>query len=240
MSETSWTFRPVRAADGSVPGYVVTLHPAERDVLIALVGEVAVLVGGDVDVTAHLLDAPAWSRGPVAAPEDPALRRLFPDAYRDDAEHAAEFRRLTEQDLRATKADRLGVLGAALHGPGADGGPGGDGTDAARLDTDGLDAGTPHDTVDVVVPARDAPAVVAALTDLRLVLAERLGVRTAQDADAVVRLVTRPSRREVADPVRAAHRLRATVYLMLGVLQDTLLEAMTGAGGDEHTTRLAP
>src|ERR1700735_2145399 len=38
---------------------------------------------------------------PVEIPEDPVLRRLLPDAYRDDSEAAKEFRRLTEADLRA-------------------------------------------------------------------------------------------------------------------------------------------
>jgi hypothetical protein len=36
-------------------------------------------------------------------PEDPALARLLPDAYRGDEEAAAEFRRFTERSLRDTK-----------------------------------------------------------------------------------------------------------------------------------------
>ncbi len=36
-------------------------------------------------------------------PDDPALARLLPDAYRDDADAASEFRRYTEKDLRAGK-----------------------------------------------------------------------------------------------------------------------------------------
>lgn len=36
-------------------------------------------------------------------PEDPALARLFPDAYLDDTEAAADFRRFTERSLRDTK-----------------------------------------------------------------------------------------------------------------------------------------
>src|SRR5437763_1216808 len=46
------------------------------------------------------------SDGPVAAPEDPALRRLLPDAY-DDPDGAAEFRRLTDTALRAEKVANL-------------------------------------------------------------------------------------------------------------------------------------
>jgi hypothetical protein len=58
----------------------------------------------DVDPLERLLDLPT---GPVAPPEDPALRRLLPDAYRDDDDAAEEFRRLTNRDLRDTKATAL-------------------------------------------------------------------------------------------------------------------------------------
>ena len=40
--------------------------------------------------------------GPVKKPDNPALARLFPDAY-GDADEASEFRRLTEPDLREAK-----------------------------------------------------------------------------------------------------------------------------------------
>lgn len=40
--------------------------------------------------------------GPVKKPDNPALARLFPDAY-GDADEAGEFRRLTEPDLREGK-----------------------------------------------------------------------------------------------------------------------------------------
>jgi hypothetical protein len=36
-------------------------------------------------------------------PDDPVLARLLPDAYRDDPEAAAEFRRFTESGLRSGK-----------------------------------------------------------------------------------------------------------------------------------------
>lgn len=39
----------------------------------------------------------------ASTPEDPVLARLFPDAYRDDAEAAGEFRRYTEAGLRDGK-----------------------------------------------------------------------------------------------------------------------------------------
>ena len=53
---------------------------------------------------------------PPARPDDPALARLFPDAYPDDPDATAEFRRYTQPDLtterrrRATAADRKSVV----------------------------------------------------------------------------------------------------------------------------------
>jgi hypothetical protein len=54
---------------------------------------------------------------PPSRPEDPVLARLLPDGYRDDADAAGEFRRLTEASLREEKRrNALGVL-ADLPGP---------------------------------------------------------------------------------------------------------------------------
>ncbi len=41
--------------------------------------------------------------GPTQISEDPALARLFPDGYSGDEHASADFRRFTEQDLRAQK-----------------------------------------------------------------------------------------------------------------------------------------
>src|SRR4051812_6713769 len=60
--------------------------PADTDPLAAMVG-----MGSD---------------SPVATPDDPALRRLLPDAY-GDPDGAAEFRRLTDTGLRAEKVANL-------------------------------------------------------------------------------------------------------------------------------------
>jgi hypothetical protein len=89
--------------------------------------------------------------GEVAKPDDPALARLFPDAYGDDPEAAVEFRRYTESDLRAGKraaaSDALLSLQPLIAGGG-------------RLVLD-------RDQVDVWL---------AWLNDIRLVLGTRLGV----------------------------------------------------------------
>ena len=57
--------------------------------------------------------------GPTSAPEDPVLARLFPTAYPDDEEAAAEFRRFTEGGLRDGKAggrDRRSSTGSRRPG----------------------------------------------------------------------------------------------------------------------------
>ena len=92
-----------------------------------------------------------------AVPRDPALDRLLPSAHRDDPELAAEFRRLTEHGLREGKAANLATAIEAL------------------LDSDGDKVRLDHE---------QAQAMVIALTDVRLLLGERLGLRTDEDADA--------------------------------------------------------
>ncbi len=49
-------------------------------------------------------------------PSDPALARLFPDAY-EDPEQADEFRRFTQRDLRTTKLDNQHLAAATLERP---------------------------------------------------------------------------------------------------------------------------
>jgi hypothetical protein len=94
--------------------------------------------------------------------EDPALARLLPDAANDDPAVAAEFRRLTEHGLRARKRSSLARAQQAL----------------GRQDP-------------VVLDAAEAQALLKGLTDVRLVVAERLGLRTDEDAEAVHALLAR-------------------------------------------------
>lgn len=89
-------------------------------------------------------------------PSDPALARLLPPASRDDAEQATEFRRLTEHGLRSRKAATISTAVAALEE-----------ADPPDLDLD-LD---------------QARALTMALTDARLILGERLGLRTDEDSE---------------------------------------------------------
>ena len=114
-----------------------------------------------LDQLAHLVQQPAGT-APTA---DPAIRRLTPDAYPDDAAAAAEFDRLTHSDLlgrRGTDAETVREHLRRIETPSRD-------TSGIVTYTIELD----HDQL--WTWART-------LTSLRLVLAERLGV-TGADLD---------------------------------------------------------
>ncbi|MBW8871229.1 MAG: DUF2017 domain-containing protein [Leifsonia sp.] len=87
---------------------------------------------------------------------DPALGRLLPDAYPDDPEASAEFRRFTAAGLADRKERNAEVVRESLSQP-ADG------------------------TVKVILDDAQASAWLRTITDLRLVLAARLGIR--EDGD---------------------------------------------------------
>ncbi len=89
-------------------------------------------------------------------PSDPALARLLPPASREDEEQAREFRRLTEHGLRSRKAATIATAVAALE-----------------------EAEPPEVSLD----ADQAHALAVALTDVRLILGERLGLRTDEDSE---------------------------------------------------------
>ncbi|WP_310128644.1 DUF2017 domain-containing protein [Leifsonia shinshuensis] len=87
---------------------------------------------------------------------DPALRRLLPDAYPDDPEASAEFRRFTAAGLAERKEAGARTLIDSLGEPAAG-------------------------SVVVVLDAEQATAWLRTITDLRLVLAARLGIH--EDGD---------------------------------------------------------
>lgn len=95
-------------------------------------------------------------------PDDPALARLFPDAYEGAAE-ASQFRRVTEQGLINRKLqDALevsGVLGIGSF----------------------PSAGDEAVPVEIEVTAASLPAWVRTLTALRLAIAARLGLEREED-----------------------------------------------------------
>ncbi len=87
---------------------------------------------------------------------DPALDRLLPTANVQDDQMASEFRRLTETGLRQRKAEVLVAAAALLR----------------KEDKLGLDP-------------MQARTLLVALTDVRLVLGERMGLRTDDDMAAL-------------------------------------------------------
>ena len=84
-------------------GEVVLLGVLLADLMTVLEGEVAA-PGDDVDPLEALTGLTDAKQTGVT-PADPVLARLLPDAYADDAERAAEFRRYTEDELRVGKRE---------------------------------------------------------------------------------------------------------------------------------------
>ena len=210
MSAVIWTFE--RDLEG--PAYVAGLDAAGRAVLLDVVDDVLRLLDGDGARAGqgpdHPLDRVRLNTPPVEPPVDPALRRLLPDASRDEA-LAAELRRLTEPEVRDAKVSNLARLRAAVQ-------------DARP---------------NVVVLPSEAAQVAAALTDLRLVVSERLGVRTDADAEAVYRLAAEDLVDEDDAPA-ADRRFLAAVYAVLTLMQESLvgllLEELPEAEGEGRTT----
>ncbi len=157
-------------------GYVARWEAVERHVLARVARDVAELVraesgvGPDVEAGAGI----AFT-GVGRVPHDPAVQRLLPDAHKEDPDVAADFRHLTQTDLAAAKIARLEAFADAL-----------DPAQAASRVLDGeLDEQDWAEDAQVVVARDDAQAFAGALTDVRIVLAERLGL---DDDDAVEQL----------------------------------------------------
>lgn len=123
------------------------LPDAERHLLADLLAQLGEMVApptpsGPVDPLAELVGI-----DPEAVrPSDPALARLFPDAY-TDPEQADEFRRFTQRDLRSGKLANARTAAETLDRP-----------NPTRLSGD------------------ECRAWLAALNDLRLTLGTRLAV----------------------------------------------------------------
>jgi hypothetical protein len=156
-------------------GAAVALDDVEISIIRSLAVQLLELIGpGPAE------DAPAdplaelFAEGPSEPPSDPVLRRLFPDAYSDperfpdspkDAEeqqaYSAEFRRYTENDLRAGKRDSaLAVIRS-------------------------LDALTPVGAGGAVLKLSpgESRQWLGALNDLRLAIGSRLEITDEDDTD---------------------------------------------------------
>jgi hypothetical protein len=139
-------------------GLRAKLDDQERSVLAHLFVDVYELLDDGVQADPDPLAAMIGIGTSVDLPDDPALARLLPDAHADDPVASSEFRRYTEQGLRERKRQCLETARLTLGRPGS-----------LSLD----DA--------------EAQAWLVALTDVRLVLAERMGLRTEEDHEVLLR-----------------------------------------------------
>lgn len=179
---------------------IATFSGFEADLLRSLASQLVELLRNEAAVPrehADPLEAMLTFDGPTTAPEDPVLARLFPTAYIDDEESAAEFRRFTEGSLRDGKA-----AGAA--------------TVIDTLEEAGLppELGKEKVVIDVELDEPAALVWLKTFTDLRLALATRLEVE--QDDEAFWRALPDD------DPRAQAH----DIYEWIGALQETLVDAL--------------
>ncbi|MFJ4968855.1 DUF2017 domain-containing protein [Streptomyces sp. NPDC088755] len=192
-------------------GAAVALDEVEISILRSLAVQLLELIGpGDPPADGEDPLAALFAEGPSRPPSDPALARLFPDAYGGPDEPAedqggkpeeelrelsAEFRRFTENDLRSRKRqDALAVVR----------------------------------TLDALAPAGDGGAVLTltagecrswlgSLNDLRLTIGTRLEVSD-EDEGQDGSLYRLPD----SDP----RKPMVMAYLWLGALQETLVETL--------------
>lgn len=175
-------------------GFEADLLRSLASQLVELLRNEAAVPRDDVDPLEALMDF----SGPEEEPEDPVLARLFPTAYPDDQEAAAEFRRFTEGRLRDGKAAAAIAIIDGLEDAGL----------PPELDEDGL-------MIDVELDEAAAETWMRSFTDLRLALATRLGVEEGDEAY----WASLPDE----DPRAQAH----DIYEWVGYLQETLVGALS-------------
>ncbi|KNC18632.1 hypothetical protein AC792_11005 [Arthrobacter sp. RIT-PI-e] len=145
--------KPFRSTRRGITG---ALEPGEARLLGALLGDVIALLEPETGPSEDPLAALVGMSGTdadAAAPDDSAVRRLLPDAVRDDDDEALSFRRLTERSLREQK---IGALRSS----------------ALMIES------SPMSLND-----EQARYLAQALNDVRLVLADRLSIETEADAE---------------------------------------------------------
>ena len=179
-------------------GAAVALDEVEISILRSLAVQLLELIGpGEEPAQGEDPLASLFAEGPSEPPADPALARLFPNAYGDDddelREYSSEFRRFTENDLRSRKRE--------------------DGVAMVR-------------TLDTLVSVGEGGAVLkltpdecrhwlGALNDLRLTIGTRLEVSDEDESGELYRLPDSDPRKPMV-----------MAYLWLGALQETLVEAL--------------
>lgn len=182
-------------------GAAVALDEIEISILRSLAVQLLELIGpGEEPAEGADPLAALFAEGPSEPPSDPALARLFPDAYghgddTDDElrEYASEFRRFTENDLRSRKRE--------------------DGLAVVRT-LDALSAAGEGGAVLKLAP-EDCRRWLGALNDLRLTIGSRLDVSDEDEGESLYRLPDSDPRKPMV-----------MAYLWLGALQESLVETM--------------
>ncbi|GAA3914446.1 DUF2017 domain-containing protein [Streptomyces gulbargensis] len=181
-------------------GAAVALDEVEISILRSLAVQLLELIGPgeEPDADADPLAA-LFAEGPSEPPSDPALRRLFPDAYGDGSEElraaAADFRRYTENDLRARKREDALVVVRAM-----------DALSAEALGEGGAV---------LKLTADESRAWLGTLNDLRLTIATRLEITEDEESERLYRLPDSDPRKPMV-----------MAYLWLGALQESLVETL--------------
>lgn len=204
-------------------GLSAGLEMGERSVIAQVAQECADLIRFDLGVpapdddrTPEAFHTAAASEDPLqrleaelasdrigSEPSDPAVRRLFPAAVDDDAEQALEYRRLSQAGL---VRDKLVALDTVV----------------ATLDR------VPSVSDSVLLDEAEGELWLRGLADMRIVLADRMGIRSDSDLDALRLLRDNDLEPETtADDTEAGIDYLATVYEFLSWLQETLVDAIT-------------
>jgi len=187
-------------------GLLATFEPGEAHVIASLTSQVVELLrdrngelASDPDPLAGEL---GLSGGPSLPPDDPVLQRLLPDAYRDDSDESAEFRRFTERALTSAKVANAEAVLESLREAGLD---------ETNVDDEDVENQEP---LEVELDAAAVQAWLRTLTDVRLSLAVRLGIESDED--------TMLLHQSDDEAVMAMTEL----YDWLGYVQETLVTAL--------------
>lgn len=194
------------------------LDSEEKAILAQVMQETAELIRGDLGIAADgsaVIQRAAESEDPLRRleaefalrearePADTAVKKLFPAASEDE-QLAQEFRRLGQQGLAEGKLANLAIV------------------------IEVLDA-SPQGHSEVSFDEDQAVAFLRAVNDVRIVLADRLGLERDGDFDTVRMLQQIGERVEEAGNVDSEHvgsDVVIAVYELLSWLQESLLRAM--------------